>query len=77
MEGSPMSTDVHREALHDWLDERPALAADERPDPSEYLDEPCDAIDGEDRPYDEADAPEWALAESEQEWRAEMRADAS
>jgi hypothetical protein len=30
--------DVHREALHDWLDVRRDLAADERPDPSEYED---------------------------------------
>jgi hypothetical protein len=28
--------DVYRESLHDWLDEREALAADERPTPSEY-----------------------------------------
>jgi hypothetical protein len=34
--------DVAREALHDWLDERDALRADERPDPSEYEDEPRD-----------------------------------
>jgi hypothetical protein len=31
--------DVDREALHDWLDQRDELAADERPDPSEYLDD--------------------------------------
>jgi hypothetical protein len=68
--------EVEREARHDWLDERQALAADERPDPSEYIDEPCDAIDGENEPYTEADAPSWALSESEQEWRAEMRSDA-
>ena len=34
-----MSDDVEREALHDWLDERDALAADERPSRAE-LDEP-------------------------------------
>lgn len=45
----------------------------DRPDPSEYLDEP---IDGDDLPYDEDDAPAWAQSESEQEWRAEMREDA-
>jgi hypothetical protein len=36
--------DVDREALHDWLDERDGLAADERPHPSEYEDrehDPC------------------------------------
>lgn len=32
--------DVHREALHDWLNERPGLI--ERPDPSEYEDTPSD-----------------------------------
>ena len=31
-------SDVDREALHDWMDERDALAADERPHPSEYAD---------------------------------------
>lgn len=31
---------VDDEARRDWLDELPALKADERPDPSEYEDEP-------------------------------------
>lgn len=37
-----MSTqdDVDREALHDWLDVRRDLAADERPDRADYEDEP-------------------------------------
>lgn len=30
--------DVEREALHDWLDQRRGLAADERPDSSEFED---------------------------------------
>jgi hypothetical protein len=38
--------DVYREALHDWLDVRRDLAADERPDRSEYED--ATAFDDED-----------------------------
>jgi hypothetical protein len=30
--------DVDREALQDWLDERPFLRAEARPDPDEYRD---------------------------------------
>ena len=33
-----MYDDVYRESVHDWLDERDAER--ERPDPSEYDDEP-------------------------------------
>lgn len=45
----------------------------ERPDPCEYRDEPDDPIDGE---LIEEDAPPHVGSESEQEWRAEMLADA-
>lgn len=40
--------DVDREALHDWLNERDALRADARPDPSEYEDPPdtCQSCGG-------------------------------
>jgi hypothetical protein len=34
-----MADDVDREALHDWLDERDALRADDRPSLAEYWDE--------------------------------------
>jgi hypothetical protein len=67
------STTVEAAAYLARMDADPA----ERPDPSEYMDEPCDAIDGEDEPYDDCDAPEWAMSESEQDWRAELRADAT
>lgn len=30
---------VAREALHDWLNHRDVLRADEKPDPSEYMDD--------------------------------------
>lgn len=37
--------DVEREALRDWLDQRDALAADERPDPGECEDPPPPLVD--------------------------------